>query len=66
MHKIVLYSVLTFVFIGGALTLAGPDKSDGNTAAQNETTANARELVATKFKETSQVAVKATEAKPGI
>jgi hypothetical protein len=69
LHNIVLYFVLTFVFIGGALTLAGPDKSLGKATARIEYVREwlaARELVVTKSEETPQTVVKAVEAKTGI
>jgi hypothetical protein len=69
LHKTALYFVLTFVFIGGALTLAGPDNSAGKTITRIEYVRewpSARELTATKPTETPQTAVKAVEAEPGI
>lgn len=69
LHKTALYLVLTFVFIGGVLTLAGPDNSAGKTTTRIEYVRewpSARELTAIKSTETPQTTVKAVEAEPGI
>ena len=69
LHKVAFYTVLTFVFAGGSLTVIGPNQSDEKATAGVQPIRewpSTRELTATKVEETPQTAVKAVAAEPGI